>query len=429
MALSSVVFGGSGGAVLRATATIFAGAAAAKLIGIAAMPLLTRIYSPEDFGVLAVFTAFAALLAPFMTLSYCNAIPLPKTDQMALNVMALAAAIMVAGAGLFFIIFFFISEPILRAFSMEVTLPYWWLIGAVLVGGSLYQILSMWAVRRRDYRLIAKTHLTQSVSSSVIKISLGLLGVIPLGLLLGHITKQSGGIFAILRQCQKDLRQKRHAVSFSRMRLAARRYQKMPIYKLPSQVFARFSTEGPVLFIAVIFDARTTGQFGLAAMAVALPMTLLARTTSKAFYSEIAALGRRRPQQIRNVTLGALGRLSALAAAPALVLFMFGPQIFALVFGEGWSEAGQFVSYFALFMVFKFVAYPAMHIPDVFDRQGVNLQLNVQRFVMLSAVFAASWLLSLPPAETVLIFSIALAAHYAFIVLRCIGCIPAQPDS
>jgi O-antigen/teichoic acid export membrane protein len=426
MAFNSLVFGGASGAVLRATATIAVGAVAAKLIGVAAMPIITRIYGPEDFGVLAVFAALAAVLGPLMTLSYSEAIPLPRTDQMALNVMALGAALLAACVSLFFLVFFFLAEPILRSFSMEAMGPHWWLIGVALIGATLYDILSMWAVRKKAFRLIAKTQISQAVSSTAIKVSFGLLGIVPVGLLLGQIAKQSGGISSILREFLGDLRRKRHAITIARMGFVAHRYRKMPIFKLPSQILARFANQGPVLFMAVIFDASTTGQFGLATMAVALPMTLLSRTTSKAYYAEIAAIGRRKPQQIREVTYGVLKRLAALAALPALLLFLLGPDLLPLMFGDRWAQAGQFASQFALFVVFKFLAYPTMHLLDVFDRQGVNLQLNVQRFILLAAVFACAWLFSLPPAETVQVLSIALMAHYSFIILRCIRCIPQE---
>jgi len=91
--LSSRLFGGPAGPVFRGMGTLALGAGVARIIGVVSIPVLTRIYSPADYGVLAVFTALVGMLVPVLTLRYGAAIPLPRYDGMAMNLMALAASL------------------------------------------------------------------------------------------------------------------------------------------------------------------------------------------------------------------------------------------------------------------------------------------------------------------------------------------------
>ncbi|MBF6615098.1 MAG: oligosaccharide flippase family protein, partial [Candidimonas sp.] len=82
------IFKGEAGNVFRGMMTLLLGAGLARIVGLLSIPILARIYSPEDFGVLALYTAFIAVVVPVMTLRYVQAIPLPKTDVMAFNLFS-----------------------------------------------------------------------------------------------------------------------------------------------------------------------------------------------------------------------------------------------------------------------------------------------------------------------------------------------------
>ncbi len=65
----------------RAVAVLVTGTAFGQLIVLAASPLVTRLYTPADFGVLGVFSAFLGILGIAVTLRYELAIPLPRTTR------------------------------------------------------------------------------------------------------------------------------------------------------------------------------------------------------------------------------------------------------------------------------------------------------------------------------------------------------------
>ncbi len=128
------------------------GTVAAKAIGVLTVPVITRLYLPEHFGVLAVFTAITALLVPFGTLLYSMAIPLPKQDGLATNLAVLCGMCLLAMSALTFFVFWITAPALLGLLSMEEMLPYWWLLPLAIAGAGMYEFLSNWAVGKKAFK-------------------------------------------------------------------------------------------------------------------------------------------------------------------------------------------------------------------------------------------------------------------------------------
>lgn len=424
--LKARAFGGPSGNVFRGMATLALGSGTARLIGLAAIPVLTRIYSPEDYGVLAVFTAFVAMLAPVLTLRYVIALPLPRHDGMAINLLALAAALTAFFTLVLTLVLGLFGTPVFNALSMQALAPWWWLIVIALVGTALYEMMSMWATRARAYKLIARTQIIQAVAGDGSKIALGLLGLMPLGLLIGQVIKQSAGTINLAQTFWTGLRRHARQIRPDRMIFAARRYAGFPAYRLPSQFLLVLSTKAPLLFVAAMYDAETTGQLGLALMALAVPVGLLGQTMSQAFYAEGASVGRKSPDLIRRLAHSTIKRLLLLSLLPALALLLFGEMIFTLAFGPAWQLAGTFASVLAIYLVFQFLQKPMAHLFFIFEAQRQLLFLNIQRATLIAACFATAYFLQIEAVTTVLFYSIAISAHYALSVYWALRIIPKE---
>src|SRR5690554_1208562 len=172
------------GNVFRGMLTLIMGSGLARIVGLASIPILTRLYSPEDYGILAIYTSIVAVLVPVMTFRYVTAIPLPKTDAMAYNLFVLCAKLIILSALFIGLLLAIYGKTILEWFSMEELASYWWLIAAGAMGAASYELFSMWATRKKDYKTIARTQFGQSLLGNLVKLGLGMLAVKPLGLIV-----------------------------------------------------------------------------------------------------------------------------------------------------------------------------------------------------------------------------------------------------
>lgn len=407
------LFDGPASAVFRGMGTLALGTGAARVIGVASIPVLTRIYSPEDYGVLSIFTALVAMLVPMLTLRYGVAIPLPRQDGMAMNLMALAAVLMLGMTLMVSLLLGIFGSALLGQVSMEVLAPYWWLIALGILGTGSYELLSLWATRRRAYRIIAQTQVTQSALSVVIKIGLGLLAFKPMGLLIGQVVAQSGGIGSFITRFWVDFRRTAGMISLRRMVFLARYFRGFPIYRLPSQFLLVFSTQAPFLFTATLYGAETTGELGLAMMTLALPINLLGQSVGNAYYAEISQLSRKSPQKILEITKLVQKRLFMMAIPPTLVIMIFGPELFRLAFGDIWSTAGLFASILSICLLLQFTSAPLIQVLNLFNKQILFLAINTIRVFLLGFLFYFSFLAKLTAMNFLASYSVIMVFYYS----------------
>lgn len=410
-------FGGEAGGVFRGMAVLATGSAMAKLVGIAVMPILTRLYLPEHFGAMAVFTALVVMLSPFMTFRYVLSVPLPRHDGLAVNIMVLCAGLIaLSGAALALILAFF-SRPLLSLLSMEAVAPWWWLVVIALFGAGTYETLTLWATRKRAYKAIAQTEVTQSLAGTAVKLGFGILTPGPLGLMVGQIVAMSGGIGALLRAFGGTLRANLRHVRLSRLRKVAWRHRGFPIYRMPSQFLLAFSQQSPVIFVAAMFGGSTAGQLGLSFTVLALPVTLLGGSVGKALYGEAASIGIRHPDRLLRLVKVTQARLFAMALLPAAILFFFGADLFGFVFGESWRMAGLFASILSVYLVFQFSSAPLMQMMNLLDVQHVFLGINLVRACSLAALFLITQAAQLSTIVFVWSFAALGAAFYIYLSL------------
>src|SRR5690554_58835 len=331
---------GESGNVFRGMITLVIGAGMARIIGLASIPILTRLYSPEDYGVLAIYTSIVAVLVPILTLRYVTAIPLPKTDAMAFNLFMLCAKLILVGTLLISLVLAFFGETVLGWFSMQEFAHLWWLIAIGMMGTATYELFSLWATRKKDYKVIAKTQFTQSLTGNVVKIGLGLLSLKPLGLVIGQLIAQSGGVGSLFKNAYQDFKKLYPSLSNKKQKLVAKYYQDFPWFRLPSQFLMALSTQAPILMMSALYDKESTGQLGLAVMALSLPVSLIGMSMSKAYYAEIASIGKTDPEKIWQVTVNVQKKLFIVGLPAAVFLLFFAKPLFGFVFGDEWHTAG-----------------------------------------------------------------------------------------
>lgn len=387
--LRRALFGGAAGSVFRGMTVLAAGGITARLIGILAFPVITRLYTPHDFGIAALMAALTGMLAPFLTLRYSVPIALPRSDVAAANLVALAAGLAAAITLAFTLALLLFGKELLALGGMGDLAAWWWVVPFGLIASACYEILAGWGVRRRAYRVMSQAQISQSVTASAAKVGLGWFLPGPLGLLVGGILASGGGAGRMLRSFLPEFRARRRMVNRRRMGLMARRYRDFPLYRLPSQILLTFAMQAPLFFAASLFDPGTTGQLGLAMQVMALPVGIIAQTLGSAYYAEVARMGKRQAGHIFAVSLAVQKRLLFAGLVPALIVTFWGPALFTLIFGAPWTQAGEFASWLALYMLFQVTSSPLMQVFNLLDNQRAFLLINIARVALLGVLYAA----------------------------------------
>lgn len=394
------------GQFARGVSVLVGGTAASQLLTVLAIPLITRLYTPEDFGILAAFTAFLAFFTVVAAARYDLTLPLPEKDEDAANLLALGASIVTLVTLLAAIVFLVWPTEIAEAINAPELGKYMWLLPVSIFFGGMYQLFSKWSVRTKEFNAIAKTKITQSVAQLFVQIAGYALG--PFALLLGHATGQGAGASNLARSAIK--RPELKTVSIKDMRQQAVRYKQFPIYSTWTALFNTASLQlAPLVFIT-LFGGAIAGLYALTLRVLTMPSSLIGNAIGSVFLSTA-------PQAHREGKLAALvkdlhSKLALAGALPLMVLLFFGPDLFALVFGESWRKAGTYAQWMAPWIYLQFQWSPLSMLASVLELQRAALISQLLTFVARFGALWAAWHFSLSADHAVFLFAVVSAFVY-----------------
>ena len=348
----------------------------AQLLNIFILPLLSRIYSPSDFGVLAVYSSGIAIIAEISGLRYYLAIPLPKQQRYVNALVALSFMLQIVVVIFMFFAIFLFGNTILKKISMDELIPYQYLLpcGIFIIG--VYNILSQVAIRQSLFMSLGYTKITQCISGAAVKIILGIIGMRPTGLLCGAIIGQGGGCSALLLGINRHDRLK--LPSFSDIRRVLLRYRKFPIYGTGFGLLNTFGTNLPSLFLSTYFGMSITGLYSMAISLLHIPSMFIGQALGQVFLQSASVAKRSgNLQHVAYVTYIVLWKIGCF---PILFISVFAPYVFSYILGARWAGASQFTILLAPWIIVSFVFSPMSMLYAVQERQEKALLTEVIYF-------------------------------------------------
>jgi O-antigen/teichoic acid export membrane protein len=380
-----------------------------------ASPILTRLYTPEEFGVLAVFASIIGVVFAFIAGRYEMAIPLPDREEQAASLTVAGYIVvlflsLISGIGLFFG-----GQQIVQWTNTPNLEPYLWLIPVGLVGAGTYQVLNYWAVRHKAYSVIARTKVTQNAARVGSQVSIGLLSSGPLGLLVGEVLGRVGGVGSLALFTIRETMSEFKTVSARGVVKAARRYRRFPMLAAPSALLNKASTNLPALLFASIFSPAVAGWFALSQRVIGLPVWLVSQAVSQVYLGEAAEIRQKSPAELRGLFIRLSALLLAVGLIPALALGAFGDVIFSFVFGADWTEAGQYAEYLSVAFLAQIIVVPLSMTLNILEQQGLQLAWDAARFVIVLGALWGAYQYRVDPSYAVGLFSVSLVLTYVLL--------------
>lgn len=368
------------------------GIAIAQTIPIVITPILTRLYSPAQFGVFATFVALAGILAVVATGRYEVAIMMPKSNRRAQAVLLLALLInlasMAALLAVFIVVRILMSRGILPAFSLFGELGI--LLMAVPVFAFLnaaLQSLTLWNSRQKAFRRVAASRFVQAATTAFVSIAaIGFSGVGGNGLILGALTGSVAGIFMLLPSLAGLPTSIWNVARFRLLAHEARTYVNYPKFSLLADLTNALAWRLPILVFPVLFGMATTGQLSIAYRIVGLPSQMIGKAFLDVFRQK-AAEDFSRDGNCLAIYMKTLRILMGISVVLFLPLILFGGPLFSLVFGAEWRTAGEFVELLSAMFAASFVASPLAFVLYIANRQSWDLAWQI--------LFAASTAIAL----------------------------------
>ena len=357
---------------------LVSGTTIAQLITIITAPIISRLFTPEAFGILNVFVALLGIIAIVICLRYEYAIILPDEDADAANVFALCLLIALAISIFSSIILFFFGSQLVNFLNAPGLNQYLWLIPIGLIILGLFQALNYWNTRTKHFGRLSIARISASFTTSALPMGLAFIGLANASsLIFSYLAGSFIFTFVLGIQVLKDnwiIFYKN--IQTSRMITNLKRYQKFPLVDSWSSFINNLSWQLPSLMLLYFFSETVVGHYSLSNRIILLPMTLLGRSVSQVFYQRTSEL-RSNPSSLSKSVELVFRRLTAIGLFPALVLGITGPALFSIVFGANWEEAGRYAQILSPWMFVLFISSPLSTLFATLERQELALTVNI----------------------------------------------------
>lgn len=367
-------------------ARLAGGTAAAQAVSIVVLPILTRLYSPADFGVLVIVQSIATVVAIFATGRYEYAIVSEKVDSdawssvwlvMLLSASVCAVLLSIGISGVF----------ILHAYSSYENVVAIVLLSSLLIGVTgIYQAFYFWANRNEKFGRMSINGVVGAVCVAIISIVLGLYSFGALGLLIGNIMGQISNTALLAWQTFSE-RGGLEYPGYNRIARAAKTHADFPRYLILAGVLQRVSAQMHIFILSTVYGAPVAGSLGIYRRVIGVPGRLIGNAVRQVFRQQ-AAKELNEHGECLDLYDRATRNLLYFGLPISLIMAIFSPYFFPLIFGEEWADSGRFAQLLAPMFLFGFVTSPVSSLIFVGNRPKYGLILQV-----ILAVLSISFLL------------------------------------
>lgn len=401
------------GKLFRGAATIAVGTAVGQMIVLLASPILTRLYTPEEIGALAVYAAILSTLVVVASLRYQLAIPLPEEEAVARDLLVLSLLIAVGFSLIVAAVLLPTRSLVATWTNADALEDYFWMLPLSLLGAGCYQALNYWAIRENRFALLARTRVTQSVGMVGTQVGLGLAGSGPAGLLFGDAIGRAAGSGSLFLSAFRSKAIFSAGARVAGIKSAARTYRRFPLLSSGSGLLNAAGLFCPPVLMAAFYGPRAAGFFALGQRLIAVPVTLVSMSVSQVFFGRAAELARESRPELKAFVTRTGRRLLLIGSLPSALILVAGPYLFARIFGETWREAGVFTQLLIPSFLLQFAVSPLSQTLNILERQDLQLIWDFLRFILVVGSLMGPAALQWEAHTAVLTYGIVSAIAYA----------------
>lgn len=391
---------------IKNTSKLLAGNTVGQLIGIIAIPIITRLYSVEAYGEFSSLLAISLILTTLSTLSLHLAILIPKSEEEAIKIFRLSLSLTYAFCLLIIIVLYFFNEDVVSLLNIKSNPLIVYSIPLLVLLQSLYVTITYLGVRVKVFGEISTSKVVEGISDRGVAILSGFIGYAFVGnLILARVISSVLAILYLLPTLKRCQGQKNTTISNS---FIVTKYKRYLQYNTPSMLLINCMLQLPVIIIAAYFSSVAAGLFAIANRLVNIPVTALGSAISKTFMQKIAEdKVNDDMEKIKKNTDVFFTVLVAFLLIPFSVLSVVGDSLFIIILGEKWADAGVLASFLSYFAMTTLLVQAFGGLFDVMNKQHIRLIFHICNFTVRIGTLLLCISLDYDLAKTVLVYAIA----------------------
>jgi lipopolysaccharide exporter len=337
---------------------LITGTALGQLITLLVSPILTRLYTSSDFGILAVYFSFASILSVIITLRFDMAILLPVEEEEAIDLVILGLVVSFVLSCFLFTNFWIFNTYIIEIINHPEVEFYLYLIPLSTFFYGSYQVLSYWETRIKKYNQLAISKTVKELSTAITQLSMGTIYYSgALGLVSGQISGNAIATGYLFSKTLNQINSRLIKGLWKNLRNVFQKYKKFPLYTSWASLVSAISQNIPAILLALLYSPAIAGFYAIASRVLTVPSILIGNSVRQVYYQKASFL-RNNDEQISNIFKKTTLYLALIAFIPVVIVIIWGEPLFTIIFGPTWGEAGLYASILSIWLFFSFMNPP-----------------------------------------------------------------------
>lgn len=389
---SKLVAGGrsiTGSALLISTGALFG-----QIVIVAATPIITRLYTPSEMGLYAVFVAFVGIFATPIALHYELAVPLPRRNSEAASVAILGIGVAVATSAVLGLLMILFQDQLLEITKAGALREFMWLVPIALVATGVMNVLTTWTIRNKAFQASAASKAAQGLGQTIPQVAAGMAHIGVGGLIAGQIAGILAAVGALGTAGVPRRNAKTRRPARTRLWIVAKKYRRFALITVWSSLGNSLASQVPVMMLASLFGAYVAGQFALSFRLLQLPLRLVGGSMSQVFFAHAAEANR--SEGLGSLTSSTFRGLFAFGLPSFVLAACVAPEVFRLVFGNQWEDAGNYTRLLMPWILFSFISSVLSVLVSVLQRQGLELLLQGAYLIVVVVSLATGYIYGSP---------------------------------
>lgn len=342
----------------------------AQIVGLLVYPVLTRMYAPDDFGLLNLFISIGGVMAIIASAEYQYAVLLPGEQKRAVAVWQVGMLCVLCVTALVALTIP-LAAPIASLFKAPALASWYWALPVYVLLIGTWSLLNYWLSRGKAFGAVGRFQMVQTLGNAGGKLAFGTAGMLRGGLILSALLGPLVGLLS----CFRNIRQSWSELKvFDRQecRSAAREYRNFPIFSLPRAMVNNVSGNLGMWLLTPVFGLGPVGYFGMAVTLAFRPINVISNSLYQVLFQRTSECVQKK-EHIRGMFRQWLQKTSLIAGVFFVALYFVLPVLCRWLLGEGWEETGRLIQLMLPWLFFSILVAPICFLSDVFQKQKIGL--------------------------------------------------------
>jgi len=362
------------------------GRVVAQAIPILLTPLLTRIYSPSEFGVFGVFSTIIAIVAMVSNGRYCLSIILPKDDDKAKRLFFLSTFLTVFTAIIFTLVLILWGGPFFRVLNTASLEQYIWIVILNMLFIGLYEDLYYYALRAKAFKILTTNIIIQALVLIISRLVFGYLGYTEVGLILSYLLGYGVSYILMIIRLKMPIywlvKEFKVTVYWQLMK----EYYKFPKYSLLADTLSMTANMSPNILLNKVFGTVTTGYYTMSDKILGSPIWLVTSSVGDVFRQEASEQFRTKGSCF-EIFKKTVRTMFLVGIVPFGLLFIFSPYIIPFLLGAEWEPVGNYIRIFSVMYFIRFIVRPVSFVIYIVGKQNVNVLFQILTLLSILIAF------------------------------------------